>query len=149
MASSAGQQLIAGRIPGEEIASDAATSNSSNFTTTEVTVHSVTAPLVEGRTYQVIADAQFASNQDDDLVIARIREDDVNGAQLRDHYVRIRGAGSTARGFSVYITAEYTATATGNKTFVLTADRLLGSGTCFMEASADNPAFMKVNYLRG
>src|SRR5690606_24434043 len=98
--------------------------------------------------YKVVVDVQLASDADGDLVISRIREDDVNGDQLRDNYVTIDGGGSTARGFPVRIDAEYTAGSTGSKTFVLTGDRLSGSGDVFLEASADNPAYLYVDYIR-
>jgi len=81
MAATAGQVATAGRIPGELIASSRATSDSATFTTVETTVLSVTAPLVSGRTYRVVFYGKFATTVAGDIGAARMREDNVVGAE--------------------------------------------------------------------
>jgi hypothetical protein len=147
MASSAGFQLAAGRIPGELIASSVATADSSNFTTTEVVVMTVTAPLVTGRTYSIWAGPTFHSTVDGDVVFAQLREDDVsgNGLDRTDDYIRV----TTSTIDRTLLFSMFTATATGNKTFVVTGDRVIGSGNCRLEASTNRPAYMLVRYESG
>lgn len=147
--SSAGQQLVAGRIPGERIGTTIVTSDSSNFTTTETTVMSVTVPLVDGRTYAIYAYPKFASSVDNDDITANIREDNVSGTGLQqDSYELVNDTQST-RGMSLPMYAEYTASATGNKTFVVSAVRAAGTGNIRLEAAADKPSYLFVEYISG
>jgi hypothetical protein len=147
MASSAGFQLAAGRIPGELIASSVATADSANFTTTEVIVMTVTAPVVIGRTYSVWAGPTFHSTVDADVVHSQLREDNVSGTILdrTDDYIRVTVSAIDR----TILYAHYTADATENKTFVVTGDRVIGTGNCRLEAASNRPAFMIVRYETG
>jgi hypothetical protein len=147
MASSAGFQLAAGRIPGELIASSAAVSDSANFTTTETVVLTVTAALVSGRTYSVWAGPTFHSTVDGDVVHSQMRQDNVSGTVMdrTDDYIRVTATTID----KTILFALYTATTTGNKTFVVTGDRVSGSGNCRLEADTIRPAYMLVRYETG
>src|SRR5690606_2242274 len=144
----AGQIAAAGRIPGEWIGGEAVTADSAVFGTTETEVMSVTVPLGEGRTYDVIADPAFASASDGDLVIWRLREDSAVGTIIQRDYVPIEGGGDAARGFKANLRAHYTATATGDKRFVVTADTIIGSGG-LLKADATHPCRIDVYYKSG
>lgn len=147
MASSSGFQLTAGRIPGELIASSSEVADSANFTTTEVIVQTVTAPLVIGRTYSIWAGPTFHSTVDGDVVHSQMRENNVSGNILDrvDDYIRVTVSAIDR----TILFAFYTATATANKTFVVTGDRVLGTGSCRLEAATNRPAIMLVRYESG
>lgn len=147
MPSTAGLQLVAGRIPGERIATNIRTGDSSTFTTTETTVDSVTAALVSGRTYRVRWTVQWASSVANDDVAGRIREDNSTGTELAFGKVRSLDASST--GWSGWVEGEYTAVSTGNKTFVWTGVRFAGTGNCRAEAATTRPIYLYVDYISG
>ena len=143
----AGETIIAGKVPGERIATNIVTADSATFTTTETTVQSVTAALVTGRTYRVRAAGKANSSVTSDFTIWRIREDNSTGNQLQSDRVNIDGSG--VEGAKVEMEAEFTAGSTGNKTFVLTGVRSSGTGNCFLEAAAARPSYLYVEYIRG
>ena len=144
----AGQIAVAGRIPGELIASSVSTSDSATFTTTETTVLSVTAPLVSGRTYRVIFFGKFASTVAGDIGVARIREDNSTGPERQSDYLDFNTASLTI-GYSCYMEFEYQASSTGNKTFVVTGVRNTGTGTLRLEAAGHRPSYLRVEYVSG
>lgn len=144
--SSAGQKLVAGRIPGERIATTIVTSNSAGITTTETTVASVTAPLVSGRTYRVRAAVAVDSTIAEDTVDVRLREDNSTGTEMNLRRVDCKDATGRWPG---EIEAEYTAAATANKTFVVTYVRASGSGTIILIATATTPSHLYCDYIRG
>jgi recombinational DNA repair protein RecT len=146
--SSAGQRLVAGRVPGERIATETVTADSSTFTNTDTVMMTLVAPLVDGRTYQVGMTARFNSTVSNDDVLVRIREDNVSGTDLQFGQIELPFDSTVGHG-PVVLFAEYTAVATGNKTFVCVADRNAGTGNLNMDASATGPARMWVDYLSG
>ena len=148
MAATAGQIAEAGRVPNERIATTVATSDSSTFTGTEVELMSVTAALVSGRTYRLTFDGQFGSDTSGDNVAARLRRDDPStGATLRRTNNEIHIV--SALGVPLVMSAEYTATSTGDVDFYLTGNRTGGTGNCRLEAAADNSSYLYVDYIRG
>lgn len=146
MATSTGFQLEGGRIPGERIATDIETSNSSSFTTTEVELQTVTASVVDGRTYRVRWVAAFDSGGADNEIKAAIREDDVSGTELQVRHITIP---VTNRHIGVIVEAEYTADATEDKTFSFTGQRTTGGNSCLLHADATRPVYAYVDYIRG
>jgi hypothetical protein len=44
---------------------------------------------------------------------------------------------------------EFDATGTSTKTFVITGQRLSGSGQCRLEASTSGPAYLYADYISG
>lgn len=143
--SSAGFELVAGRIPGEEIARTTVTSDSSTFTTTETLMASVTAALVSGRVYKIVFDAAFEITVDGVLRVS-IHEDNVSGTVLNLRDCNIDNSGTATGGF---VQAYYTAVSTANKTFVATGDVLVGGGTANLNAAATFPTYLYVEYVSG
>jgi hypothetical protein len=145
--SSAGQKLVAGRVPGERIATDIDTADSGTFTTTETVVSSVVAALVSGRTYRVRWVGGCVTTVANDVYLCRLREDSLVGTALME---RNRVIGTTsASGEALECEVEYTAVATGNKTFVSTGVRNGGTGTLHADATASRPRYLYVDYIRG
>lgn len=146
---SAGESVIAGRMPGERIATQIDTADTATFTTTETIVSTVTAALISGRTYKVSFRGTMQSDVAADLINARIREDNATGTQLQ-----LRRESSTSAtagsGPSFDMEAEYTAVANGNKTFVATGVRAAGAtGNITAEGAATQPRYLYVDYVRG
>ena len=147
MASSAGFQLTAGRIPGEEIALTTNTSDSSTWTTTETLTDTVTAALVDGRTYKVSWHGGIVSTVVGDIALMRMREDSTSGTLMTERNVYI--SGTTSAGNAASIEARYTATATANKTFIVSGIRNGGTGTEHADATATRPRYLYVTYISG
>lgn len=145
MPSTAGFQLVAGRIPGERIATTTVTADSAGFTTTETSLATVTAALVSGRVYRVVWVPAWEITADGP-VRATIREDNVSGTVLglRDTWVDNSG---TATGG--YVEVLYTAVSSANKTFAGTGDVLAGGGTCNLNAATTFPTYLYVDYISG
>ena len=148
MAATAGQIAEAGRIPGERIATTTVTSDSSTFTTSEsAALASVTASLVSGRTYRVRFVGRWGSTVADDQVRARLREDDATGT-LANFSASHLFTNSASGNDLMLVEAEFTASSTGSKTFVITGQRTAGSGSCRLDAEAAGPAFLYVDFIR-
>ena len=144
--SSAGQKLVAGRIPGERIDTSIRTVGSASVTTTETEIDTVTAALVSGRTYKITWDFAFTHSVATDQFFARIREDDDTGTQLQGF--RLSNT-DTSSSHPCHREAEYTAVSTGNKTFVGTFVRTAGSGNISSLGASTNPQYLYVDYIRG
>ena len=142
--SSAGQQLIANRIPGERIATTVATSNSANVTTEAIT-DTVVAALVSGRTYKISFRCSVTGGAAERALI-RIREDNVSGTVLQTFRVQITVATNYG---APPVEAEYTAVSTGNKTFVATLQRETAVANTFRTGNATQPVYLYVDYIRG
>lgn len=144
----AGTQYVDGRIPGQRIETTVETSDSSTFTTSETEVMSVTAPLVSGRTYRVRFWGTFNSTVNGDRIRVKVREDDSSGTQLAEHQMVISTTASTT-GYLSVVEVEFTAASTGNQTFVVTGERLAGSGSINREGATNRPSYLYVDYIRG
>lgn len=145
MGNVAGQTIIAGRVSGEEIGSASASSDSSNFTA-ETAVVTVTVTLVNGCSYLIDAMFALASSVAADIVDGRIREDSASGVEMQFSRQTVD---STAQGQTFRLAAQYTATASGSKTFAITGARSSGSGNIRLEASSTRPSFIRVVYTGG
>lgn len=130
---------------GARIATTKATSTTSTFTTTETVTDSVTAALVDGERYLVEFWGHFGTTVNGDDVTVQIREDSVSGTSITQNTVDIP-TGSVS--IAVYLRTEYTAVATGNKTFVATGDRFAGTGNITRVASSGVPAFLTVTHIQ-
>lgn len=146
MASSAGFQLVAGRIPGERIAGTLRTSSSGNITTTETTVDTVTAPLVSGRTYGIWWFSQAQSSVAADTAVARLREDNSTGTRMTIKRMAIPESGQN---YQIAHYGEYVAVSTGDKTFVGTLTRGSGTGNITSPASSTSLCSIYVEYVSG
>lgn len=142
----AGQRLVAGRAPGERIVTAIRTTASAGFTATETVTDTVTAALVAGRTYRVSARLLVGSTVAADSSRVTIREDSVSGTQMQQIRVYIP---ITSTVFPATLESEYTAVASGNKTFVATGQRASGTGTITHGAVATQPVYLYVDYIRG
>jgi hypothetical protein len=140
----AGETIIAGKIPGEQVGFDIETGDSSGVTTVETVVQTVVAPVVAGRIYRVTFYGDLASTVAADQFFTRIREDSVSGNVLD---LRRYRAHATVN-FPYRVEIEYTADATEDKTFVLTLIRESGTGTGRRDASATSPSYLYVDYIR-
>jgi hypothetical protein len=147
--SSAGQQLVAGRIPGERIATTVATSDSATFTTTATTVLTVVAPLVTGRRYAVWTYVRFDSSVDNDDVQASIKEDSSSGTTIATIVGELVADNQAGAGMPFYIYGEFDAVATGDKTFVVTGQRNAGTGNVKMESAVGRASYLAVEYISG
>jgi hypothetical protein len=121
------------------------TTNSSTFTS-EAVITSVTAALESGKTYRLTWVVDVASTVLGDTARWRIREDNIAGAtrQLTHTYMSMAN-----NDFGAILQADYTAVATGNKTFVGTCHRSLGTGTFSCNANANEPSSFTVDYVSG
>lgn len=146
--SSAGQRLIAGRIPGELIGETIATADSATFTTTETVVMSITVPLVAGRTYRILASGMSRSDIATDDIRWRIREDNATGTELQTLVILDVNSTAVPPG-NWTMEARYTAASTASKVVVVTGVRNVGSGNCALEAAATRPAFLSCYYHSG
>ena len=115
------------------VSSTAATSTSSSFTTTETITDTITVSVVSGRTYAVRIDVAWQSSAAADVVNWNVREDNVTGTIMQGGYIATPGVSKPLR-VSGY--DEWTAGATGSKTFVVTGKRDSGSGNVSRYASA-------------
>lgn len=140
-----GNRLVSGRIPGERIETSEITSPSSDVTTTETTVASVTADVVSGRTYRITADVALEGSVAGDRFSVRIREDDSSGAQLQRREFDVEYTDY----IPYHLEVEFPASSTVSKTFVVTLERESGSGDLRINAFSSRPSYLYVDYVRG
>lgn len=134
--------VLAGEIATPPYSTSAtSTSSTSSFTTTETVTDTVTASLVNGHTYEVSHSGIWNSSVAGDDVSVRMREDSVSGTAMNGFDVR---CASATRYYGVWVRARYTASATGSKTFVVTGQRMAGSGNIIRAASSANPSLLTV-----
>jgi hypothetical protein len=120
-ASDLNDALAPPRIATTEVVSD-----SSTFTTTETQVASVTAALVSGRNYRVRLVARFGTSAANDIVVVRVREDNLSGTTLQFELRPLPSTSSSGNTVGV-LEGEYVAASTGDKTFVASGQRTSGS----------------------
>jgi hypothetical protein len=146
-----GDPVVLGRLaiapaPRIRIKTSIATSNSAPWDDTpEVVVQTLSAvPLVAGRTYRLTWFGDLIGSVAASEHFMRIREDSLSGTVLD---VRRYRAHTTAN-FPYRTEVEYPAVATGNKTFVFTGVRSVGTGLGTVDADTDHPAYFYVDYIR-
>ncbi len=143
--SAAGQQLVAGRVPGERIATAIRTTSTGTFTSTETQSDTVTAALINGRTYKIAWWGLPTSSVAGDAALIRVREDNLTGTLLQAGRVHI----GAATGFAAYFEVHYTAAATGDKTFIVSGQRSSGTGNISLAAASTQPSHLYVDYISG
>jgi hypothetical protein len=142
----AGETIIAGKVPGERIATmTPRTGNSDAIGTTETVVDTVVAPVVEGRIYKVTWDGRLNPSTAGNDGVVSIREDTVGGNSLQGVAVDLPISARTPR---LNLEVEYEADATEDKTFVATLDLVSGTGTITATAAATQPTYFYVDYIR-
>lgn len=144
--SSAGQQVLAGRIPGETIGTPSERTTSSGTFTAETQIDTITVPLVDGRKYKITWLGHISSSVADGYARCRIRQDSSSGTQIQLRQVI---TGVAAQSFPVPMIVYYTATATADKTFVVTCNRQAGTGNITAAAAVDTPTVLFVEYVSG
>jgi hypothetical protein len=143
-----GGQVLAGGFPvTRRIATTRREVNGPTFTTTETVIDSVTAALVNGATYRIRWKVRVNPGTAGNDVQMAIREDNVSGTFIDAVAVDLPIINRTP---FMFLEGEYTAVATGNKTFVGTGDRVAGSGANDTPiASAASKSFLYVDYIEG
>jgi len=141
-------QAATGTTSGGRAATTVRTSDSSGVTTTETVIDSVTAYLISGSIYRVRWVAAVNSTVSADTAFIRIREDNLAGDQLQLERVPMALTGGSGTRYPAHIEAEFTADATGNKTFVSTLIRASGSGTVNVAGASNFPVYLYVDYVR-
>jgi hypothetical protein len=122
------------------------TATSASFTA-ETVVDSVTATLVNGRRYRITWMGKIQSTVADGYARCRIREDSILGTQRQSGQLPTNVAANQS--FELAMTARYTATASGNKTFVFTAQRQAGTGNLSSFADPTAPTYFWVEPVPG
>jgi hypothetical protein len=141
----AGETVIAGKVPGQRIASMTPRTSTSSTVTTEAVIDTVVAPVVAGRIYKVTWDGRLSSTVAADDARLRIREDSVSGNVLMDVVWDLALTGRTPRS---HLEVEYEADATEDKTLVFTLEEFAGSGNLTAIASASAPTYLYADYIR-
>lgn len=140
-------QVNAGQTPGGRIATGKETTDSANFTTTETSIVSVAAPLVNGATYRVTLITHIGTTVAGDLATVRIRENTAAGTEIHGDVLELPT--NRATGYPYQGEEEYTAVATATKTFHGTAVRTSGSGSLRREGATTRGTYLYVDYIRG
>jgi hypothetical protein len=122
-----------------------ATADGTSYTTAETLFMSITCALITGVVYAVEADIAISTTLANDIDFPRVREDTITGNTLQaKNLIMTTVAGS---GYPISLYAEYTAVATANKTFVVTGNRIVGTGAHQMRAAATSPNWLRVTPL--
>jgi hypothetical protein len=122
------------------------TTNSSTFTS-EAVISTITAAVESGKKYKITWVVDSSSTVAGDTARWRIRETNIAGAtrQLSHSYMSIANNDFGAPP----LTFEWTASSTGNMTWVGTCHRANGTGTFSCNANANEPSYFTVDYVSG
>lgn len=132
------------------LATTTITAASATFTTTEVSLATVTAVVEAGQRYAIVADnlkfsASAVASPSLEATLARIREDTLTGAEVGANQVGILTASTVGFGLRVY--TEWTAPASASKTFHLTAIRQSGANNHVLRGATTAPCFLYVDLI--
>lgn len=120
------------------------TSSTSTFTTTETVTDTISANLINGETYSVDCYQMWNGSNTADHVLVTLREDNLTGTARQQRSVACT---NTSRWFGTVLHLEYTAAATGAKTFVVTGVRVAGAGNITRGGSADAPSYIVIQQV--
>lgn len=141
--------LINEQLVTREVGVNVETTSTGDIGTTETVTDSVTAPLVIDRTYEIRWDGQIGPGTTDpavgDRAILRLREDSAAGTGMDLYRHFWEGAPSLVQRKNS-LRGRYTATATGNKTFVVTLDLETGAAGVDLVrfGASDRPSILTV-----
>src|SRR5512138_1105388 len=122
------------------------TGDSSTWSNTEVSAMSITINAIANAKYKIILEARVSSDVAADAAVMRIREDSLTGNQLS--YFPVYLPTTAGNGWQSRAYAEWTASATGSKTFVVTGQRTIGTGVAHrIRASGNGPAYLYVDRI--
>jgi hypothetical protein len=145
----AGDPILASDFTGRgRIGTSLYDTDSATFTTSALEVASVSGSLVSGRTYRIRLLIHIGSTTTDSTVTFALKEDSSVGTDIQGH-VNVPVPTATAAGHYYEMATEYTAVATGSKTFSATAVRATGTGTLRREAASIRPTIFTVEYAYG
>lgn len=136
--------MIATRVGTTRLATNSPTTSG----TTQSQLTFVQAFLQQGKTYGIRLDTRITASAavvGTDSVFIRIREDNATGTELVTGHLPSVFSGGAGHTFSLY--AEYTATATGLKTFSITGQRNAGSANYTILASSTSPTIIAVDLI--
>jgi hypothetical protein len=132
------------------IATATLNANSGTWTTTEsAALLTVTGSLVNGQRYSLTLFTNIATSSaaapSVEVSLMRIREDTASGTQNTgvDFWI----ASTTGAGFGLMAYSEYTAVATGTKSFVLTGQRIAGAGSHSIAAGTSRQTFLNIDLV--
>lgn len=130
--------------------STAITADSTTWNATESgSLASITPTLTTGLTYVIricaAVGTDAAASPSLEASILRVRENNSAGAQVLGPQIYMPTTSTV--GFALMARAEYTAVATGAKTFVLTGQRNGGSGNHRIRANTDRAAYLTIDLL--
>lgn len=126
------------------IATNVRTTNSSTFTS-EAVIASVTAAVENGKTYRVTWVVDSSSTVAGDTARWRIRETNISGTTRQLSHSTM-GVANNDFG-APPLTFEWTASSTGNQTWVGTCHRAFGTGTYSCNANANEPSYFTVDLV--
>lgn len=136
-----GSVLVRGFPVTYRIAQTEETSNSGTFSA-ETVILSVTGALVSGKRYRIDVDTHIDVDTSGDDVHVRVREDNVSGT-VQHESARDVPLNNRAEHFRMMF--DFVASSTGNKTFVATADVVVGAGVCSRQASSTQPSTITID----
>jgi hypothetical protein len=91
--------------------------------------------------------ARFGTSAANDIVVVRVREDNLSGTTLQFELRPLPSTSSSGNTVGV-LEGEYVAASTGDKTFVASGQRTSGSGNIRLDAEAGAPAYLYVDHIR-
>lgn len=113
--------------------------------TTESVYETVTVNVVAGATYHIKSYFPYTGSVAADQFFIRLREDTTTaGTQIQFATAVIQATSTT---FVETPEADWTASATGSKSFCVTVQRKSGTGTCTPKGATSNPRFLSVDYV--
>lgn len=108
-----------------------------------------TGTVTNGQVYKIFfagnVSASTTASPSAELSFMRIREDTSTGNQLDGKNVYLATAAGS--GYQCYLYAEYTASTTGSKSFVVTGVRSAGANTHQLRAGSNHPAILTVDRI--
>lgn len=149
MTVSAGDVILASDINNlvERKGTSLITADTTTWNATETVTTTTAATLVSGLRYKVWFTGRISTDVAADAANMRIREDNLTGTQLGFGQVYLPT--TTANGWFFYLYAEYTAVSSASKTFALTGQRSIGTGTAHrVRASASAPAWFNIERIQ-
>jgi len=116
------------------------TADSSTWGATETLLGAVAVSAVAGAKYKIVFVGKVSADVAADASVLRIREDNLTGTQLQLQPVYLPT--TAANGWGIHVYAEWTASSTASKTFALTGQRTIGTGTAHrIRGSGSAPGF--------
>lgn len=145
----AGTLAVNGVIEGmvKRIATQVQTTDSATFTAL-TSVATVTAALVNGKTYRIRWVGHLGTTVANDEAQISIYETSIAGTELQS-WGRFQLPNAGVAGNYFEMECEYTAGATGNQVFVGAGQRITGTGNLRREADTTRPMYLYVDYVRG